>query len=302
MVQPPPPKCVRWLTDALSKKLGRPAYCRKVKNQNSWYVFDPVWSHVQYGQRNSFTGYRVGFSVDLDGNLLEFTLVHSPITARRFKEACSIEHIISALDKLGPYRRVNYLVYSSRSERDDKRKMRRFDENSASEIVSTIREFDSNHDLIKDLFPVLSSTGIRGGKAKRAGNTFYLGLVNPLSRMRSIKIADKIVDASWGLLSSLYPDEPIQRRDAALRRSMVSKKMPLKCELEAISFKTKLPFPKACSGRIEAAHIKPHAFGGSDKAENGVWLCAFHHRLTEGKLSGKRMTEYISVKYTESRT
>jgi hypothetical protein len=55
----------------------------------------------------------------------------------------------------------------------------------------------------------------------------------------------------------------------------------------------------ACSGQTEGAHIKPHKKGGSDKLPNGVWLCQRHHRLTEGKLDGKRGLNVFEVKYEE---
>jgi hypothetical protein len=45
---------------------------------------------------------------------------------------------------------------------------------------------------------------------------------------------------------------------------------------------------KQCAGQVQGAHIKPHAFSGLDKAENGLWLCEHHHRATEGKLQGTR--------------
>jgi hypothetical protein len=32
---------------------------------------------------------------------------------------------------------------------------------------------------------------------------------------------------------------------------------------------------------------------------NGVWLCNLHHRLTEGKLDGKRGLDIFEVKFEE---
>ena len=52
-----------------------------------------------------------------------------------------------------------------------------------------------------------------------------------------------------------------------------------------------------CDGIVQAAHIKPHHKGGSDKLTNGLWLCEKHHRMTEGKLTGSRDLEHIDVKY-----
>ena len=57
----------------------------------------------------------------------------------------------------------------------------------------------------------------------------------------------------------------------------------------------------ACSGQIEGAHIKPYKDGGSDKLENGVWLCNLHHRLTEGKLEGCRGIDTFEVNLKNKR-
>ena len=40
--------------------------------------------------------------------------------------------------------------------------------------------------------------------------------------------------------------------------------------------------------------------GGSDQPENGLWLCEYHHRSTEGKLKGKRFKGAITVRLIKS--
>ena len=63
------------------------------------------------------------------------------------------------------------------------------------------------------------------------------------------------------------------------------------CEYERIAGVPKLD----CDGSaVEAAHIIAYARGGSDRAWNGVWLCAKHHRATEGRLSGRRSGQDLS--------
>ena len=90
------------------------------------------------------------------------------------------------------------------------------------------------------------------------------------------------------MFAALYPTKPSWGRAASLARSLVSAKIEKCCEFRAI---TGLPAEKAtlaCSDTIEAAHIKPHHLGGSDKADNGLWLCKEHHKKTEAKLKGNR--------------
>lgn len=47
------PAIIRRLSDVVSNKLGRPSYCRKVKNENEWYIYDPVFSFVQQGMKKA---------------------------------------------------------------------------------------------------------------------------------------------------------------------------------------------------------------------------------------------------------
>jgi predicted restriction endonuclease len=76
-------------------------------------------------------------------------------------------------------------------------------------------------------------------------------------------------------------------------------KVNRQCEIDKILEIPNEIMNKDCSGPIEGAHIVPHKDGGSDKLENGVWLCNLHHRLTEGKLEGQRDLKKINVKYKE---
>jgi hypothetical protein len=43
------PTIARYMIDAVSERLGRPAHCRKVSTWEQWYVYDPVISFVQQG-------------------------------------------------------------------------------------------------------------------------------------------------------------------------------------------------------------------------------------------------------------
>ena len=93
----------------------------------------------------------------------------------------------------------------------------------------------------------------------------------------------------------LYPSKPIFKRNASLNRSLL--KVFRQCEIDNVIGIPDEIREKECFGQIEGAHIIPHKNGGSDKLENGLWLCNLHHRLTEGKLEGNRDLKNINAKY-----
>jgi 5-methylcytosine-specific restriction endonuclease McrA len=154
------------------------------------------------------------------------------------------------------------------------------------------RELESDlSGIVNDLFPELPSIGRAGtGEAVR-GSDFYLLLTDyhKIEFAKTDEIAAKraaeVIDAAWHLFSCLYPWESPKKRDASLRRAMLSSPGLCNCEYDQI-----VGVPKSdCDGSaVEAAHIVPYARGGSDRSWNGVWLCAKHHRITEGRLSGCR--------------
>jgi len=73
--------------------------------------------------------------------------------------------------------------------------------------------------------------------------------------------------------------------------------MDSKCEIRKIKNLPKSVIGTPCSGQVEGVHITPYKDGGSDKLQNGVWLCNAHHRLTEGKLAGSRGVDRFEVEY-----
>lgn len=77
-------------------------------------------------------------------------------------------------------------------------------------------------------------------------------------------------------------------------------KVERKCEFRSIQGSSQEMFDAEGSGVVQAAHIKPHSKGGSDKLTNGLWLCEKHHRMTEGKLTCSRDLESIDVKYASN--
>ncbi len=92
---------------------------------------------------------------------------------------------------------------------------------------------------------------------------------------------------------------PIERRTAALARNMKVRRIPKVCEFAEIRGTAGSGISPLCPGAIQGAHIKPDALGGSDRPENGLWLCEFHHRETEGKIKGSRTDRAIDVQYTK---
>jgi hypothetical protein len=105
----------------------------------------------------------------------------------------------------------------------------------------------------------------------------------------------EIIEKSWDLFLWLYPSKPVFTRNASLNRSL--QKIENKCEIGKIRNLPEAILKTTCSGHVEGAHIKQHKHGGSDKLANGIWLCKLHHRLTEGKLDGKRGLDIFEVKF-----
>jgi hypothetical protein len=108
------PRIVQRLTDAVGEKLGRPAYCRKVLNQDEWYISDPVFSFVQHGMKMGATGYRVGYRVDLVQRVIFFNLVHSPVIALLFKRNLVLSSLIQVIQATARWRRLHWIYRSSK--------------------------------------------------------------------------------------------------------------------------------------------------------------------------------------------
>ena len=306
------PRGVGFLKDALAARLGRPATTRVAKGRHSeWYIYDPCFSYIQRGVGKSNKGYRSGIQV-CDGDISFFN-VHSRMPAKRLRRNLKQrpEAIISAAEGSLHLRNYHYLHYSSR------KVSRQTGAKSWKDTVRVIqspkwKDFkdeieESLSGLVNDLFPELPSIGKAGtGQAVR-GSDFCLLLADydriefaGIDRL-AVQRAEAVIDAAWHLFSCLYPWEPQRKRDASLRRAMLSSPGLCNCEYERIAGVPKT----ACDGSaVEAAHVIPYARGGSDRAWNGVWLCSKHHRATEGKLSGRRSGHDLSevhVRFTANK-
>ena len=302
MTEAEEPRGVAFIKEALAERLGRPAATRVAKsNPSEWYVFDPSFSVIQRGVGSSSRGYRSGIQVS--NRDVSFYNVHSRTPARLLKTNLKQhpEAIISAAEKCIHLRDYHYLHFSSR------RVSRQTGGKKWADTVRIIespewKDFkkeieDDLSDIVKDLFPELPSAGKAGTGDAVRGSDFCLFLADynqiefAITDKLAAKRAAEVIDAAWHLFACLYPWESPKKRDASLRRAMLSSPGLCECEYERIA-----NVPKSdCDGSaVEAAHIIPYARGGSDRAWNGIWLCNKHHRATEGKISGRRSGQNLS--------
>lgn len=276
------PAIVNDIVSAVSKKLGREAISRKVNNREEYFILDLAFSYFQKADRNRRNDYRSGylyFKYKGKKHLL-FVLAHTPIMTSFFKNNFDYEMFRHIIINTAKYRDENFL---------------RFKINSKNERIKTknIQEFldkldgIEKHGFVKSVFAkdTKGKTGI--------GNIFVLRLADDLDK----NDISKIIEKSWDLFLWLYPSKPVFKRNAALNRSL--RKIENICEISKIRKLPKAILKTSCSGQIEGAHIKPHKDGGSDRLENGLWLCKLHHRLTEGNLKGSRGIDTFEVKFEE---
>jgi hypothetical protein len=292
-----PPRLVRWVSDAVSAHLGRPANIRAEKNGRYWFVNDPTFSYLQVGLKGGVTDYRVGFMVESNPSAIAFYTVHTPTIARVFRSNIVFESILGALDQTHQFRRSNLLFYSSRRLARSGGSIARIEAAKYQTFRAQLLAHHDQSNLVKDLFPVLPNQGNGLGKARKAGHDFFLLLADKASSLSRKAQVTAVIEAAWPLFQSLYPKESPRKRDAILAAKLRTAGVLQLCEFNQIKRREFLNIGEACAGRIEGAHIKPDALGGSDEPSNGLWLCQRHHRVTEGLLKGKRGNVYaISTK------
>lgn len=274
------PDIVNEIVSTVSRKLGREAIYRKVNNRDEYFILDLAFSYFQKADRNRRNDYRSGYLYYKkdNTNYLLFVLAHTPIMTSFFKKNFDYEGFKKIIISTSKFRDESALL----CKRINKKEI--IKSKNINEFIHQLDEIEK-HGLIKSVF-AKSTTGKTG-----IGNIFALGLG------KGFKDEDisKIIDKSWNLFLWLYPSKPLFKRNASLNRSL--QKIDRKCEIKKIKNLIKSILTTACSGQVEGAHIKPHKDGGSDKLENGIWLCNQHHRLTEGKLEGNRGTDTFEVRY-----
>lgn len=274
------PEIVVDIVKAVSEKLGREAIFRKVNNRDEYFVLDLAFSYFQRADRNRRNDYRGGYLYfEKEGkNHLLFVLAHTPIMTSFFKSNFDYGVFKNIILETTQYRDEHFL---------------RFKKDSKYERIKTtdIQEFIHKLDKIEENGFARSAFGKDSKGKTGVGNIFVLRLGRGFNR----KDIGEIVDKSWYLFLWLYPSKPVFTRNASLNRSL--QKIEAECEIGKIKNLPQSILGSVCSGQIEAAHIKPYKHGGSDKLSNGLWLCNYHHRITEGKLEGCRDIDNFDVNY-----
>lgn len=276
-----PPKTVTKIVNAVSERLGREAIYRKVNNREEYFILDLSFSYFQKADRNRRNDYRSGYLylVHKRKKRLLFALAHTPIMLSFFKKNYDYQIFRTIVADTAQYRDENYLRYKLECVQEVK-----FRTPDLDVFLNKVDELETS-DFVKTVFSK-SKTGKTG-----VGNIFGICLASGCDDAGIVKA----IDASWPLFLWLYPSKPLFKRNAALNRSL--QKIDRVCEINKIKYVSQNILNTTCLGQIEGAHIKPHKHGGSDRLENGIWLCTKHHRLTEGKLDGKRSIEDFDVEF-----
>lgn len=274
------PEIVNDIVRTVSDKLGREAISRKVNNREEYFVLDLAFSYFQKADRNRRNDYRGGYLFfEKDGiNHLLFVLAHSPIMTSFFKNNFDYEVFRRIVQDTAAYRDEHFLRLKKNS------KYKRIKTTNIQEFLHELDEIEKNG-FTRSVFgkDTKGKTGV--------GNIFVLSIGRGFSKID----VSKIIVKSWYLFLWLYPSKPAFKRNASLNRSL--QKIEAQCEIGKIKNIPKNILSSVCSGQIEAAHIKPHKQGGSDRLSNGIWLCNNHHRITEGNLEGSRGVDSFEVNY-----
>lgn len=277
------PQIVEKISQAVSVKLGRSATVRKVKNHETYFILDLAFSYFQKADRNRRNDYRSGyvFFKDEEGeNCLMFGVSHAPIMFSFLKQNFDYSIFRQLLEDTAKFRKGHYNTIKIKNKGEVLRI-----------VEKDIHDFLIKVDKIEEKGFAKTAFAKNNSSESGIGNIFSLGIARGFSE----DDVDEIIDSTWDLFMWLYPSKPLFNRDASLSRSL--KKIEKQCEIKSIKKLPKYIKSLPCCGQIEGAHIKPHKLGGSDKLENGLWLCNVHHKLTEGKIFGQRSLTGIDVQY-----
>jgi hypothetical protein len=268
-----PPEIVTAIVETVSEKLGREAIFRKVNNREEYFILDLAFSYFQKADRNRRNDYRSGYLyiVNKERKRLLFALAHTPIMSSFFKNNFDYETFRAIIANTVKYRDENYL---------------RFSRKGVQEKIRT-----PNLEVFLNRLDELETSGFIKTVFSKSKVGFGICLASDFNQ----EAIGEIIQNSWDLFLWLYPSKPVFKRNAFLNRSMQS--IDSKCEIGKIKNLPKVVTETPCSGQVEGAHITPYKDGGSDKLQNGVWLCNAHHRLTEGKLDGSRGVDRFEVEY-----
>lgn len=269
----------------VSEKLGREAVVRKINNRDQYFILDLAFSYFQKADRNRRNDYRSGYLyLQKDGaNQLLFVIAHSPLMIDFFSKNFDFVRFREIIIQTAIFRNSHFLRFAKSSENKNV-----VEKQNLSDFIDLLNQIESRN-FVRQVFTKSTS------KDSKNGNIFITKIANSFD----IKDIDAIIEESWDLFMWLYPSKPIFKRNASLNRSLL--KIQRQCEIDRIRGVPLEITEKKCFGQIEGAHIISYKNGGSDKLENGLWLCNLHHRLTEGKLEGKRDLKTISVKYMDNK-
>ena len=137
------PREVDLLLDAVSKKLGREAHVRKVKNDNSYFILDNAFSYFQKADRNRQVGYRTGYFFSRDPNnfgqnILEFVMVHSPIMFSFFQKNFDYDTFRDIIKETAKYRGINHLTYVLYDKNREKREFFHVDKENIDDFLDSV--------------------------------------------------------------------------------------------------------------------------------------------------------------------
>ncbi len=279
------------LADAVSGQLGRPCSLRKVKNRPEWWIADPVFSYLNHGH----TGYRVGFHLDTVSATLHFSMVHSRFVASIFKQNLLSNTLVEVLRNTERYRKLHAISWDSKFNFNKyKKSLINIANDDFADFIGLVEYFNKKYDFVKDLFPSVPNTGIGGGKACSAGNTFYLRLADRVEVLSSRTAIGEVVGLAWPLFLYLYPFKTIQKRDSSLARKMRSAKIrrSLRDTTDSIQrwiLRSRTRVWGSC--RLLTSSLTRSA--APTMPITALWLCESHHRATEGKLKGTRQSVLV---------
>lgn len=292
-----PPTVVVRVQDALTSILGRAATVRRMRNGRDWFIYDPIFSHIQRAAGSGATGYRAGLYYQPNQNLLAFYIVHAPVMARIFKANWCTRTVLSLVKATKSYRDLSHMFWSTGAKSGtDQQGTRILTYATFAAFERAVLAWDAERGFATDLFPGIARRARSPNPRLRAGHDFGLLLATKVRSLSDRQI-QRLVEKAWPVFAMLYPNRPVERRDAVLARNLTKAGIPRRCEVRSIDGLERLVADVGpCQGRIEGAHIIPHARGGSDRASNGLWLCEYHHRRTEGRLVGDRNEPRVKLR------
>jgi hypothetical protein len=275
-----PPEIVTAIVETVSEKLGREAIFRRVNNREQYFILDLAFSYFQKADRNRRNDYRSGYLYQdhKEKKRLFFALAHTPIMSSFFKNNFDYGTFRGIIANTAKYRDEHYLRFSRMGIREEIRTP------NLEVFLSEIDELETSG------FTRLAFSKSKTGKTG-VGNIFGLCLASHCNEEEFVKV----IEESWDLFLWLYPTRPVFKRNASLNRSL--QRIDQKCEIGRIKNLPKTILSTPCDGQVQGAHIISYKHGGSDRLQNGVWLCNVHHRLTEGKLDGSREVDRFEVEY-----